>query len=341
MASKADTNPWGLDARDFPRHGSDHDKLRFALRYAILAPSAHNTQPWRFRVHDGAVEVLADRLRTLPIVDPSGRELAISCGAALFFLGIALRRFGYAAEISILAGSGDPALLARVRLGERAEPTPGEVVLAHAITHRHTNRQPFHDRPVPADLTAALARAALTEGAWLEPVSDRERKRSLAALVAQAHAEQCADEAFVGELASWIRDPAAGDGMPGHGVPLALADPAQAGAFTRTFEFAARAAESEQDLAAGSPLLAVLGTEADEEADWVRCGEALGHVLLLACAEGLSASFLNQPVEVARHRPHVCEAIGREGFAHVLLRLGYASPATPSPRRPFEDVLER
>ena len=221
-------------------------------------------------------------------------------------------------------------------LGEPAEPTPDEAVLAEAITHRHTNRRPFDERPVPPELTLALVRAAAAEGAWLEAVADPERKRSLAGLVAQAHAEQLADEAFVGELASWVRDPAAEDGMPTHGVPLDEVGAPHASAFLRTFEAAAGAAATEAELTAGSPLLAVLGTTEDDEAAWLRCGEALGHVLLRACAEGLSASFLNQPIEVASLRPQVAPAIGhgrsRPRPAAPRLRRRGAGDA-PSPAR--------
>ncbi len=335
------SHPWEIDAREFPRAGPPEEQLAFALRYAILAPSAHNTQPWRFRVVGDMVEVHADRTRVLPIADPAERELLISCGAALFFLRITLRRFGHAPTVALQPDAERPSLVASVWLGEPAEPTPDEAVLAEAIIHRHTNRRTFEDRPVPSELTLALVRAAASEGAWLEAVIDPERRRSLAGLVAQAHAEQLADEAFVGELASWVRDPAADDGMPTHGVPLAEVGAPHASAFLRTFEAATGAAETEAQLTAGSPLLAVLGTTEDDEAGWLRCGEALGHVLLRACAEGLSASFLNQPIEVASLRPQVAPAVGHPGHAHVLLRLGFGDEAPATPRRPLEDMLDR
>ncbi len=64
--------------------------LVHAAGRATLAPSIHNTQPWRFEVHDGRLDVYADRSRGLPIIDPSGRQLAISCGAAIFAARLAL-----------------------------------------------------------------------------------------------------------------------------------------------------------------------------------------------------------------------------------------------------------
>lgn len=334
------SHPWDIDAQEYPRDGSPQERLAFALRYAILAPSAHNTQPWRFRIRGDMVELHVDRSRVLPIADPAGRELMISCGAALFFLRITLRRFGHAPNVVLNPDSVQPSLVACLWLGERAEPTADEAVLAEAIPHRHTNRRAFDERPVPSELTLALVRAAAAEGAWLEAVADPERKRSLAGLVAQAHAEQLADEAFVGELASWVRDPAAEDGMATHGVPLDEVGAPHASAFLRTFEATTGAAATEAQLTAGSPLLAVLGTTEDDTAAWLRCGQALGHVLLRACAEGLSASFLNQPIEVASLRPEVAPAIAHNGHAHVLLRLGFGDRAPATPRRPLAEMLD-
>lgn len=79
--NESDFEAWSVSEDKFPREGSNVDKLRFLLKYAILAPSSHNTQPWIFRiVNNNSIEVYADRTRALPVVDPEDRELTISCG---------------------------------------------------------------------------------------------------------------------------------------------------------------------------------------------------------------------------------------------------------------------
>ena len=65
------------------------DQVHFLIETAVRAPSVHNTQPWRFHVGPAGLELHADRSRQLPAVDPFGRELLISCGAALY--GLRLR----------------------------------------------------------------------------------------------------------------------------------------------------------------------------------------------------------------------------------------------------------
>jgi hypothetical protein len=73
----------GIDPSGLPATGTAPDKARFAIRYAILAPSSHNTQPWRFVIIGSELLVCADRTRSLPNMDPFDRELIISRGAAL------------------------------------------------------------------------------------------------------------------------------------------------------------------------------------------------------------------------------------------------------------------
>ena len=95
-------NPWMANPTDFPADGTPNEKLLFLLNYAVLAPSILNTQPWRFRIDGDEVEISSDRKRILPVTDPQGRELLISCGAALINLRVAMRGFGCGCEIKIL-----------------------------------------------------------------------------------------------------------------------------------------------------------------------------------------------------------------------------------------------
>ncbi len=64
--------------------------LRRAAIRATRAPSVHNTQPWRFVVRDGGLDVVADWSRRLTVLDPRGRQLLMSCGCAVFNARVAL-----------------------------------------------------------------------------------------------------------------------------------------------------------------------------------------------------------------------------------------------------------
>ena len=74
----------------------------FVVTAAVHAPSVHNTQPWWFSHDEEHVSVYADRRRQLRVADPGGREMMISCGAALFTARLALRALGYVPRVSVL-----------------------------------------------------------------------------------------------------------------------------------------------------------------------------------------------------------------------------------------------
>lgn len=343
------TAPWTVDANAFPFDGTDAEKLRFLVRYAILAPSGHNTQPWRFRLKDevggASLELWTDQSRALPVVDPDDRALVISCGAALFHLRLAARRFGSAGSVRRLPDPAEGGLLACVDLGGPHVPTPEEEALFAAIPERRTTRRPFESEPLPQPLLDALVDAAEMEGAWLAVETELEQKAKLASLVEEGDRIQMADPAFRDELAEWIRrrGGSTGDGLTSYafGVPkvLDIATPVFA-AVLRHLDLGEGQGEKDRELAEVAPALLVLGTDGEGRESWLRAGEALARVLLRAQAEGVVAAFFNQPIEVPTLRSRLRAIIGPEGYPQILLRVGRAPKIDPAPRRPAEDVIE-
>jgi nitroreductase len=333
--------PWYISEDDYPTAGEPEEKLRFMLNYAVLAPSGHNTQPWLFRVHDDEVELRADRTRGLPVVDPEDRELIISCGAALFCLRVAMRHFGCEDEVEVLPEPDDRDLLGRVRLGSHRSETEEERMLFKAIPKRRSNRGPFENRQVPERLLSELQAAASEEGAWLHLVEDEDSKHAIAGLIAEGDRIQWDDKRFRRELSLWMHPnrTKSRDGMPlyafGFGDLMSKAGPF----VIRTFDTGKGQAAKDRQLAEGSPVLAILGTEDDAPPEWLATGQALARVLLGARAEGVWTSFLDQPIEVPELRPRLRDAIGQTGFPQLLLRMGYGPEVKPTPRRPAEEVL--
>lgn len=333
---------WRIDAEDYPQGGTPGEQLRFLLRYAILAPSSHNTQPWRFRVRGDRLEVLADRTRRLQMVDPHDRALVISCGAAIGMLRAAMRRFGRRSEIALLPDPDDADLLARVGLGAGDDPTETDEARFAAITRRRTTRLRFEPAPLPPGLEAALVAIAVADGAEAILVSESGRKAEIAGLVAEGDRVQFADPAFRRELGAWIhsRRRSSRDGMSGaaFGMPDRLS--AVGSLVIRTFDMGDGVAAKDAEIAAGSPALLVLATPADEVRDWLAAGMAHAEMLLAVTAEGLTAAYRNQPVEVDRLRPRLRAAAGASGIPQLLLRIGRGPAIAPAVRRPAEAVIE-
>lgn len=324
--------------------GSPRNRFRALVSAAVLAPSSHNTQPWFFRVSGDALDLCADGHRALPVVDPDGRELLISCGAALYHLRLATRYYGHEPEVELRPDPADPVLLARLRIGDPQAVTAEDRALFAAIRRRHTDRRPFQQRAIPWSLLDTLEGAAAREGAWLRVVDADDEKEAVAEMIASADRVQGRDPAFRREVASCMHPnhDSARDGIPGYALGLGDVASRVAPFLVRSLDWGDDRAEDDRDLALHSPVLLVIGTNFDSPASWLRTGQALARVLLLACAGGVSASFLNQPVEVPALRNELGLRLGVRGQPQLILRIGYGRPRSgvrPTPRRTVDEVL--
>lgn len=334
------TDPWAIRPEQFPSGGTRREQLAFCVGYAILAPSSHNTQPWFFRLRDDAVEVHADRLRSLPVVDPEDRELTLSCGACIETLSIAMTRFGLHHEVAILPEPSAPDVLARLTV-TRTEPAVDDDALFDAIVRRHTNRVAFDEEPIARDIVLALETEPLAYGAWFLKVHGLDERIAVANLIEEGDCIQMASRSFRRELASWIHGnrSALRDGMPGYAFGIGDLASNMGPVVVRTFDVGESEAAKDRALALKSPLLGVIGTDEDAPREWIAAGRALARILLRATASGLGASFLNQAIEVAELRPRLAATLGRTGHPQLLLRLGHAPPARATPRRPTDAVV--
>jgi hypothetical protein len=288
------------------------------------------------------VELFADRGRQLTVADPEGRQLHLSLGAALFSLRLALADLGCACTVRLLPDPERPALVARLQVVGRREPTPTETGLLAQLPRRRTVRAPFAADPVPVPLRVMLGRHAEAEAAALRWVEAAGERSGVAALVTAAERRQQADPAFLAELARWTGPEALAGGA---GVPAAAfgTSDRQAGPF-RLRDFAGGrdvTPPRPTDRLEDHPVIAVLGTATDRPADWLTGGQALMRILLAAAADGLASSQLNQPIEMPPLRQQLRDELRMSYWPQFVLRLGYpAGPLPPpTPRRPAADFL--
>lgn len=313
------------------------DALVCALEAATHAPSPHNTQPWIFSYDGARVAVLLDRERVLGVADPNAREARMSCGAAVFIMRIALSAAGYRPEIELLPDRSRPDLLAVVRAGPRRRVPPMDVALAKAVSARRSHRRPFDDRPVPTWARKRLTDAASDEGARLVLLDRPSDLEAVAALVRTAEQRQSEDAAFQEELRAWTTER---DGRD-DGVPAVAGGPRpEADAFLPLRRYGPEAGRAERPYE-HTPVVGVLTSYTDTPLAQLRCGEALQRVLLTTVMDGLSASFLSQPVEIAATRTALRELLGDRTVPQAVLRFGYGFTAPATPRRAVDKVLRR
>ena len=305
---------------------------RRVLELACRAPSVHNTQPWWWRIVDDAIELHADRTRQLPVADPDGRSLVLSCGAALHHACVAATALGVPASVVRHPDDQDPDHLATLRLGD-AEPTAADLQAVGVLEARCTDRRRFTSWPVPEERLAALAATATAPGALVVPLTDVTARFRTELLVRQAMSSQEAEGSYAEEQRRWI-DRSAVDGVPSAAVAKQVR--AHADRFNGL--------PSGTEVVEGSDGLLVVCSETDEAAGWLAAGEALSQVWLAATVEGLSVVPLSQVVEVPATRltlrHHVLDGCTEP---QLLLRLGWQeigrSQLARTGRRPLTEVV--
>jgi nitroreductase len=312
----------------------DENDLRHAAAAAIRAPSLHNSQPWLFRLRDGAIEVLSDPSRQLAVADSGGWAVRIACGAATLNARLALTVTGTPAAVSLRPDSAQPDLIARLTPGTERPPTYVERDLFAAIPHRFSNRQPFWPDPVPAAVRARLIEAARAESGWLDLLVGMTALSGFAEIARSADRVLRRDASYQSELFGWVHTDAAADG-----VPVSAGGP-----FPEPQDLLPQRPFADRPRAPGrdyepEPLVAILGSAGDRPTDQIVAGQALQRVLLTATDAGLASSMISQPIEVPAARDQLRRSLGRFGVPQMALRIGYGHPGRPTPRRDLADVL--
>lgn len=290
------TQAGALAAVSGPECGIPVQALRRAAVQATLAPSVHNSQPWLFAIADGELGISADFTRQLHAVDPTRRQLVISCGCAVLNARASLAADGYAASLQRSSAPLERQPLGR--LVDGGDPDPRLIALDAVISLRRTNRQPFAEDPVDTELVDILRDAARLEGAELVAIRSEADRQVTKILSRRASAYQTADPGYRAELRAWL-------GAGGFREDVSWSD---------------------------NQCLLLLGSATDDPRDWLSTGQALERIWLEVTWAGYALSPLVQVVEVASTRALLRSELGLTMRPQVLLAVGRA-PATQMSRR--------
>jgi len=319
----------------------DHDQIQWVVEQATRAPSIHNTQPWRFICNGAAIDLHADLRRGLAVSDPNGRELVMSCGAALYNLRLALRQIGRSSTTSVLPDPAQPRLLARVTVDAGPAASARERALFSAISRRHTHRGAFDEPRIQPDLAVRLQQAALSQGAELVFIHNPGSQQQVLKLARIAERLRREDPQATAETEAWTppRGSVRRDGVPAHSYSSDGSASGPEELAERDFDLG-RGQGGDEPAAQLGGGVASLVTDGDLLPDWLRAGEALEVVLLTAALESSYAVLHSRVTEVPGLRAELRRELSTAGYPQLLMRFGYADSATTTPRRPATDVID-
>jgi nitroreductase len=326
--------PWQVQEQDFPREASSAEKLEFLLRYAILAPSGHNSQPWKFSVDKDEIQIFADETRWLRVGDPDQVNLHIAIGCALENLLIAAEHFGYGHQATYFPRTDQQEWVATVNFMPHGEPSPfRDPALFHAIPKRHTNRKAYNKRPIPKSDLRRLQHCCVEEGIRLHVIDDLDTKRSVNELLIRGHTTMVADPAFRRENAYWL-----GQGL--FNLPRLL---------TRLMQWVVPYLKVNRSvfvvmdtrLVMSAPALVVLSASVNDRVSQVRVGQVFERVCLTATMLGLCVHPLSGAVDVPELKAQMTKLLPNpDMISQHVFRLGYAEPVKSfAQRRPLDQVL--
>ncbi|MAF81218.1 hypothetical protein CL628_04370 [bacterium] len=316
----------------------DYDHI---LKGMTLAPSAHNSQPWRFATGDNAIDVYTDESRHLPASDPDRRELYISLGCAVANGVVAGAQMGQGARIEYFPEGKDhnkPA--ARVHF-ESATEVKHYRELGDAVTTRRTNRSLYHSHNLTHEDRASLP--TLADDA-VKLIEDRGQIEAIAKLTGEGSFETLKKQAFKDELSHWVRNnwTKQPDGMPGYAMgmpaPMSLIAPL----LVRIAPIHKQEQTQTGKQVRSASAIAVVSTPYDTPRDWLHAGLLCEYLWLEATAAGLAAAPLAAAIEAGSDlREELKIAAGITDFPQVVMRLGHSSKKNlkATPRRSVTDCL--
>jgi nitroreductase len=330
LTQKANTSPRDIRESDFPYEGTTEEKMRFLLRYAVLAPSSHNSQPWKFSVRNNRITIAVDNDRWLKVSDTDRRELYISAGCALENLLITAEHFGYGHAVDYFPG-GDTDVAATVILNAdaTAEKTR-DAALFDMIPRRSTSHKRYDGRPVPEPVMTRLHGCCFEEGFCLFPTSEADNEDELRSrlndLIIQADAVQLNDKSYKEELGSCI-------GQGNFGAPWPVAKVTQL--VVSHMDISKGQIKKDSGMLLSAPSLVALGASADDRKAQVIAGQIFERVALTAALLGLAVHPMSQFLEVPEIKAELTSLLpGENVFPLHTFRLGYAEPEKGhTPRR--------
>ena len=322
---------WEISADDFPENQPLDEQFKFLIGCAALAPSSHNTQPWKFKIAEGQIEIFADDVRWLRVADADKREMFISVGCALENLLVAASRFGFEAKTEYFPQAGEENFAARVSLSPDSE-TKYDAGLFEFIPLRSTFHGSFSEKEIPGEILREIENCRQEKGIHLYLTGDEKVRERVDYLIAESDAMQFADLAFREELAYWI-----GQGAFGNSWLMA-----QIGSLAVAYlDLGKSTAKKDRKVLQSAPVLGLLATEDNDRASQIKTGQIFERIYLTARKFGLGVRPMSQIVQIPEHKEELKRLIPQHYvYPQQPFLLGFAEfNETHTPRRAVEEIL--
>lgn len=337
---KKNYTAWEIDLQEFFECATEEERIHFLLRFAILAPSTHNSQPWQFKVRKNEITLsLASRV-DLPVGDRELRQRYIALGCALENLLIAIDYYGYIATVKMLGNNNNIDIIIRIELTVHTH-TNDESHLIHQIKKRATNRSHYRMEPLTQQLRQDIDKC-IFPGVYITFIEEQGRTE-LGDIISEATKDAMENISFRKELARFLRNnfTRAYTGMPGTGLGIPTLPSLIAPFLMRYLNLGkANKGDTLHTLREATPTFVVLSTEHQSPESWINAGRTYERISLIATANNFATHPMVAPIEIGKYHERLRTFLGITHRPVFLFRIGVpVKMVVHSPRLPVDNVI--
>ncbi|HEX5430090.1 MAG TPA: hypothetical protein VFX17_03390 [Patescibacteria group bacterium] len=329
-----------IDPKEMERLTNPEAKLLFLLKYASIAPSSHNTQPWRLRINSNTIEIKPEFKRRLVYSDSKDRQLYLSLGTCIENLLLASKAYGFTFDLQI---KNDESSVYALISYSNLQLNLIDYTTLESIIARASNRELFEDRPVPDEFVEKLKLIAGSK-AEISFVTDQAQRTKIIDVVGTSIQDAFLDKQFTNELSGWIKPSLKKYqlGMPGYNVgipwPLSFVMPWVIG----HVKMDKTQRKMDEAPLRAAPMFVLLSNDSDEPTSWIQVGQVFEEIAVEADKIGLKIGIQGAPIEIGDHYKTLGQLFGAKGRPMIFFRIGFTSKNKPkSPRLLVNQLIEQ
>ena len=341
---KANYEAWSIKTDDFYALKSESEKLNFLLKFAVLAPSSHNTQPWAFLVTDNTINVYREIDRSLPVADINDRQLFLSIGCAVENIVIAAEFYGYKCEIEKINSDINPDFCVKIKLNYSNHIQKKLDFQIQSLIKRKTNRGKFRNEKISENLKQDI-KGFEKSNVQIHIIDNATTIEKLGNIAISSSIDSMINSNFRKELSHHLKHNLTGSkyGMPGFTLGVPTLPSFILPKLMRHLNLEKASQKQNKILfEKHTPHVVVIATNSDLRNDWLEAGRIFERIAIVCEKEKISLSPWGAPIEIGIYYKKIQELLETGFRPQLFFRMGYSlKDVKHSPRFSSEEVLKK
>lgn len=343
--AKLNYSAWEIDLDDFYLVNDKGCRLKYLINFAVLAPSSHNTQPWKFLIEGSDILILPDYRRSLKVSDNNNRQLFISLGCALKNLLIASDYYGYHANYSIEKSLDGINFFIRIRLdGIEKTFLPKKEHILPFILKRTTKRLKHTQDSFDHTFIKEINYAYEEKGIKIDLIEEKKDILKIADLVIKSGIDAMKSRLFRKELSHYVKNNNTNSeiGMPCFGMGISTIPSYFASTAIKFFNMNKLSQISDKRLLKNfTKKMLIISSDEDSVYSWVNTGLVYQDISLNCLIRGISTSPMAGVIQIGNHYKEIQRILNIKFRPQFFCRLGIIKEEVRhSPRIPSQKLIK-